>query len=258
MNRVCSVQLALFSLLCGLLFFIFPFPLFGQGQKPVFQFYMVKIDSVYDHAPPSKVSRLMEYYKPEMERRMMTVVGYAPQELRSFRPESPLSNFAVDALLAVARQYIPEPVDFSLTNFGGLRASLPGGDVRLYDIYTVFPFENELVILELEGKDVWELFSNFARTNRVEAVGNVKAVIENRKLAQLSIDGQPFDPNKRYRMATIDFLLGGGDSVAALKNAVSVIDTGLMIRDVVVQYISMLKSEGKDISAAIDGRIVTK
>jgi len=234
---------------------LLPFALFGQERKPVFQFSMVKIDSTYNHATPPKFSRLIEVYRPEMERRMMAVVGYAPKEMRSFRPESPLSNFAVDALLAVAGRYTQEPIHFSLTNFGGLRSSLPKGEVRLYDIYAIFPFENELVILELEGKDVWELFSNFARTNRVEAVGNVKAVIENRKLIELSIAGQPFDPNKRYRMATIDFLLGGGDSVAALKNATAVIETGLMIRDVVVEYISMLKSEGKSIEAEIEGRV---
>ena len=249
---ICPSSLALSSFF---LFLFLSFPLLGQEQKQRFQFSMVRIDSVYDHALPSKVSHLMEYYRPEMELRMMTVVGCAPREMRAFRPESPLSNFAVDALLSVAQKYIQEPVDFSLTNFGGLRASIPEGEVRLYDIYAVFPFENALVLIELEGKDVWELFSNFAQRNRVEAVGNVKVAVENGKVVQLTIAGKPFDPNRRYRLATIDFLLGGGDSVAALKNAVSVLDTGIMIRDVVVEYISMLKSEGKEIAASVDGRI---
>jgi len=238
-----------------LLFLIVSSALWGQEQKINFGFSVVRIDSVYDAAPPTGVSMLMERYKPEMERRMMTVVGYAPHEMRSFRPQSPLSNFAADALLAVAQLHSKTPVDFSLTNFGGIRASFPQGDVRVYDIYAVFPFENTLVILDLEGKDVQELFHNFALRNRVEAVGNVSAEIQNGSIRQLWIAGQPFDPNKRYRVATIDFLLGGGDSVAALKNAVKIQDTGVMIRDVVLQYIALLKSEGKDIEAPIDGRI---
>jgi len=239
-----------------LLFFPLTAPaVWGQEQKVAFGFAMMRIDSTYDVVPPVKVSRLMDFYRPEMERRMMEVVGYAPDEMRSFRPESPLSNFAADALLTVAQQYTQSPVDFSLTNFGGLRASFPKGEVRLYDVYAVFPFENTLVILDLEGKDVQELFDNFARRNRMEAVGNVEVEIENGKVRQLWIAGVPFDPDRRYRVATIDFLLDGGDGVAALKKAVGVEETGVMIRDVVAQYISMLQREGKEVAASVDGRV---
>jgi len=247
MNRI--------TFLCLFLFLFASSPIWGQEQKLRFEFSMVQIDSTYQIALPTKTAQLMEYYRPEMERRMMEVVGYAPQEMRSFRPQSPLSNFAADALLIMAQQYIKAPVDFSITNFGGLRASFPKGEVRLYDVYAVFPFENTLVILDLEGKDVWELFQNFARRNRVEALGNVRVEIKSGAISQLWIAGQPFDMNKSYKVATIDFLLGGGDSVSALKNAVTVQHTGVMIRDVVLQYISMLKSEGKDVAALIDGRI---
>ena len=244
-----------FLLLSLLLFLHTASEVWGQESKFRFEFSMVQIDSTFDSTSPTPVSHLMGRYRSEVESRMMTVLGFAPQEMRSFRPESPLSNFAADALLQVAQLYTVEPVDFSITNFGGLRASFPKGEVRLYDVYAVFPFENTLVILELEGKDVQELFDHFARRNRVEAVGNIKAEIENGTITQLLIAGVPFDPDRRYRVATIDFLLGGGDGVAALRNAVSVEDTGIMIRDVVVHYISMLKSEGKEIIASIEGRI---
>ena len=248
----------IFMLPVALLVFLFSSPLLGQEQKPRFQYSIVPIDSLFDHAPPSKVSRLMAYYTPEMERRMNTVVGNAPKEMRAFRPQSPLSNFAADALLAVASELTGEQIDFSLTNFGGLRASIPQGEVRLYDIYAVFPFENALVILEMEGKGVEGLFKNFAQQNRMEAVGNVQVEIEKGKIVEMMIAGSPFDSSKRYKVATIDFLLGGGDNVAALKNAISVIDTGVMIRDVVVRYISMLKKEGKAVEAFVDGRIVVR
>ena len=229
--------------------------LWGQERTVRFYFSMVRIDSTFDAAPPTRVSSIMAYYQPEMEHRMKTVVGYAPQEMRSFRPESPLSNFAADALLYVAQQNNREPIDFSITNFGGLRTSFPKGEVTLYDVYSVFPFENTLVILEMEGKDVQELFDNFARRGYVEAVGNVAVEISNRAVDKLMIAGAPFDPGRRYQVATIDFLLGGGDGVAALKNAVTVKETGITIRDAVLLYISMLQSKGKDLDTAIDGRV---
>jgi len=238
-----------------LLSLLFLSTVWGEGQSLQFQFSMVKIDTTFEAAPPTKVSQLMARYRPEMERRMMTVLGHAPREMRAFRPESPLSNFAADALLAVANQISQEPVDFSLTNFGGLRASFPKGEVRLYDVYAVFPFENTLVILEMEGKDVAALFHTFAQRNRMEAIANVKIEIENGKVQNLWIANAPFDPDRRYRVATIDFLLGGGDSVSALKNAVEVQETGITIRDAVVQYISMLQSDGKEITTSIEGRV---
>jgi len=216
---------------------------------------MTRIDSTYDAAPPTQVAHLMEYYRPEMERQMMQVLGFAPVEMHAFRPQSPLSNFAADALLAVAQRHTQSPIDFSITNFGGLRASFPRGEIRLYDVYAVFPFENTLVIIDLKGTDVEELFNNFARRNRVEALGNVEVEITDGTISKLLIAGQPFDPQRRYRVATIDFLLGGGDSVAAIRNAVAVEETGIMIRDAVVLYISMLQSQGKEIETSIDGRI---
>jgi 2',3'-cyclic-nucleotide 2'-phosphodiesterase (5'-nucleotidase family) len=219
---------------------------------------MTKIDTTVNATPPAKVVRLMDTYRPKMTKKMMEVVGFAPVELRSFRPQSPLSNFAVDALWNIAQKYSDEPVDFSVTNFGGLRASFPKGDVRLYDIYAVFPFENTLVIIDLDGKEVKALFDRFVSGNRWEALGNVEVEVTKGKISKLMIAGAPFDVNRRYRVATIDFLLGGGDGVAALQKAVKIQETGVMLRDVVIQYISMLQSEGREIDTTIDKRIVIK
>jgi 5''-nucleotidase/2'',3''-cyclic phosphodiesterase and related esterases len=228
----------------------------GAQEKQIqLKYTYTVMDSSFDVAPPTKVTKIMQRYRPLMENKMMAVVGYAPKALESDRPESLLSNFAADALLYVARGQENGNIDFALTNFGGLRASIPQGDVRLYDIYAVFPFENALVILDMEGTDVWKLFEAFAVRGRVEAVSGISIKIEKRKIKELLIGGKPFDPQKRYRVATIDFLLGGGDSVAALKNAVSVEYTGLMLRDVVLKYIEMRKAEGKDVGAEVGGRV---
>ena len=227
----------------------------AQEKQTQFKYTYTVMDASYDAAAPTKVAKIMQRYRPLMESKMMAVVGYAAEALEAGRPESRLSNFAADALLEVARWHENEDIDIGLTNFGGLRASIPQGDVRLYDIYAVFPFENALVILDMEGADVWKLFEAFAARGRIEAVSGISIKIENRKIKELLIGGQPFDPQKRYRVATIDFLLGGGDSVAALKNAVSVEYTGLMLRDVVLKYIEMRKAEGKDVGAEVGGRV---
>ncbi len=80
-------------------------------------------------------------------------------------------------------------VDFALTNFGGIRAALPAGNVRRYDIYSIFPFENYIVILDVKGSSVRRLFDSFAR-NRVEAMsGNVQLEIKGNQLKEALLEG---------------------------------------------------------------------
>ena len=59
-------------------------------------------------------------------------------------PESLLGNFVTDLCL---RQY-SNIADICVMNNGGLRSNLTKGEITRGDIYTLMPFENELVILE--------------------------------------------------------------------------------------------------------------
>lgn len=178
-----------------------------------------------------QIQAIYERYTPQLRAEMGAVVGYTTQEMRSYGPESPLSNFAADALFSIARRkYGDDGVDFAFTNFGGLRSPFPKGNVTLYDVFSTFPFENALVIVSLKGSHVRQLFEAFAKA-RPEAVSNVRFAIADRQIASLTINGAPLDENRIYKIATIDFLLSGGDKVTALKDNEHVEFTGITIRD---------------------------
>jgi 2',3'-cyclic-nucleotide 2'-phosphodiesterase (5'-nucleotidase family) len=215
----------------------------------------ILMDSTYNSPKEPVVKGIIDFYKPEMDSLMQGVLGYSSVEMRSSRPESLLSNFAVDALLEFAQKISNKKVDFSLTNFGGIRAALPAGPVRRYDIYSIFPFENYVVILDLTGASVKKLFDSFA-SNKVEAMSyNVHLEIKGGVLINALIDGAQIDDSKIYRIATIDFLLGGGDNVVALKEAVAVEETGLLIRDAIFYKISELNKKGQNISSSFTNRV---
>ena len=112
------------------------------------------------------------------------------------------------------------------------------------------------MILDLEGKYVRMLMENFAKRARVEAMGGVRLKIDHNQLVECTVAGEPIDDSRIYKVVTIDFLLGGGDSVYALKYATKVEDTGLFMRDVVINHIKALTAEGKKIEAQKDGRAV--
>jgi len=168
-----------------------------------------------------------------------------------------LSNFAADALLEEARSLTENgDVDLALTNFGGLRATIPAGDIKRYHIFATFPFENCLVILDMPGKSIRELFESFA-SRRVEAFSHtVKMVAKDKVLTTLLINGEPVDDNRIYRLATIDFLLDGGDSMSMLKDAVATEFTGIVLRDIMISYIQKQTKAGKNIAIYITNRAV--
>ena len=217
----------------------------------------ILMDSTFNHPEEPVVKAIIGKYKPSLDSKMQEVIGVSEREMRSSRPESLLSNFAVDALQEFAGSKSDRPVDFALTNFGGIRASLPGGNVRLYDVFSIFPFENYVVILDMEGKSVRKLFESFAR-NRVEAFSdNVRLIIdeEDGEIEELLINGSKLDEKRVYRVATIDFLLSGGDNVVALKDAIAVEETGALIRDAIIEKIKKQTERGEKITSSITGRV---
>jgi 2',3'-cyclic-nucleotide 2'-phosphodiesterase (5'-nucleotidase family) len=219
--------------------------------------YRVLMDTTeYQNKASAPIREIINTYSPELNKKMNQVVGYTTTEMRSYYPESPLSNLAGDALLAIARRhYGLDNVDFALTNFGGIRTSFPKGDLTLYYVYAAFPFENSLVLVSLKGSRVRELFESFA-AHRVEVLSGVSLKIDDHRITQLLINGEPLDNERIYHIASIDFLLQGGDRMTMLKNNLGVDYSGLTLRDVILQYINVFTTNGEPIPARTDRRVV--
>ncbi|MBV6455190.1 MAG: hypothetical protein LMBGKNDO_00051 [Bacteroidales bacterium] len=212
--------------------------------------------SAYQAKASKAVKQIIDTYSPELNRKMGEVVGYTTMAMDSYPPESPLSNMAADALLAIAkRHYGLDKVDFALTNFGGIRTSFPKGDLSLYYVYAAFPFENSLVLVALKGTQVKALFEIFARSH-AEALAGVRFRADNRKITKLLINGLPLDEDRVYYLATIDFLLSGGDRMTALRENLGVDYSGITLRDVILEYIGVFTKNGEPIPARKDGRVV--
>jgi len=247
MNRNCLIIVILFFM---------SIPSLLSAQNFSYKAEMVRMDSVWDKNNNLQIERIIGEYKPEMDRIMQEVIGFSEFEMQSGRPESLLSNFAADALLEESRDLSEREVDFALTNFGGLRATIPAGEIKRYHIFSTFPFDNYIVILDLPGKAVREMFESFA-ARRVEAFSHtVKMVAKDRSLTSLLINGEAIDDSKIYRVATIDFLLGGGDSMRALKSAVAIEETGVVLRDAYVNYVKKKTAKEENIGVYITNRAV--
>ena len=182
------------------------------------------------------------------------VVGYSPEAMRSHAPESPLSNWYADLLMSQCERITGQKVDLSLANFGGVRVAMPKGEVTVDDIRSMFPFKNYITLVRMRGDKLEELFRWMA-SSQWQIVGGVHIEADASGLKKVEVGGQPIDPSGIYNIATINFLLRGGDGFYLERDAVSVTVTQVDQFTAVMNHLEELSSKGEPISASCDGRI---
>ena len=210
---------------------------------------------VYKEGSVVKVAELLIAAQPEMAF-VKEYIGYSPREVdRSVRPQTELSNLIVDRIMAKTAEITGKKIDVGITNFGGIRVDLPQGEVVLDDILSMLPFENYLCYVQLKGSDLRALYKQFAET-RMQVVGGVELTVKDNQLVDVKVGGKPRDDNALYGLATIDFLLDGGDDVFCARNAQDLIVTKTLVRDSLLPYLRELTAAGKQIEYHLDNRVV--
>jgi len=149
-----------------------------------------------------------------------------------------------------------------LPNGGGIRASIGAGDVTVGDIYNVLPFDNTLVVVELMGMDIIDALEHSVRLWPEQSGGFLQVsgisfefvpdALPGGRVINVKVGDNAISAGRYYLVATNDFLAAGGDGYDTLKNSKLVADTGIMLRDVVVDYFL----ENGDVKEPEAGRIV--
>ncbi len=168
--------------------------------------------------------------------------------------ECALYDWFVDVMMKATEDSTGRKVDIGFTNRGGVRTDMPEGVILYDDIMSMFPFKNYLVYLSLYGRDVRVILEQMAST-KVQIIGGVRITVKDGKLVSATVDGEPLDDDRLYGVATINFLLDGGDGYFIGKNAVERIDCNGYIYDVMIPYVKSLTAAGKPVEYQTDGRI---
>ena len=224
------------------------------GAQFTYKWTPVPMDSTWDTMKDFRATQTIEKYSAQVAP-LQEIIGYSEDEYDRHRPESGLSNFAADVIKAIAEKKTGDKVDIALTNFGGIRTSLPKGAVRVYDIFSIFPFDNYLVTFDIKGSDLRRFLDQMIARRRVEALSGVEMVITGRQADKLFVAGAPIDDERIYKFATINFLMDGGDGVVLSDVAFNRKDTGVWIRDAIVEYLREQMARGEKIVLQPDGRV---
>lgn len=205
----------------------------------------------------ARTARVVLDAQPAMAR-VKDVIGYSTESMESGYPESALSNWFVDILMDKVEKLAGKKVDIGIVNFGGIRIDMPEGDILLDDMLSMFPFKNQLVYVEQTGRQIRAILEGMA-AGRFQVLGGVRVVAEDGRLVSAEIDGSPIEDDKVYGLATISFLLGGGDGLSLDHNAVSLtVFKDVDVIDAILEHVYAETAAGRPIGYHTDGRVVIK
>ena len=205
----------------------------------------------------AKTARYVMDAQPAMAK-VKEVVGYSPEIMGKDYPEGKLSNWAIDIIMSNVQELSGKSVHMGILNFGGIRADIPQGDVTLDDMKSIFPFKNYVVYLEMKGSEVRKILESMA-AGHFQVLGGVKVVAENRQLVSAELGGEPIDDDKVYGVASISFLLNGGDGLALEESAISVQHfRDVDVIDVIMAFVRAEKAAGRPLTKELDGRVIVR
>ena len=174
--------------------------------------------------------------------------------------ETNLGDLITDALRDRA------DADIAFANAGGLRADLKAGDITYRAVKTVFPFDNDMAVIEVSGAQVldaleWSVhslpdeFGGFLQISGISfrfdptivspCVQDDNGMFDHitpdipRRVQSVMVNGEPLDLQKTYRLAGIDYLLlNDGDGYTMFRNSTVVAMDSQKADQILIEYIT--------------------
>lgn len=178
------------------------------------------------------LSSFIEPYRDSLALEMGRVIAYASDDFTNERPVGTLGNFVVDQTMQyVINKKLAQRDDYiCIMNYGGLRAPINKGDVKVGDVYKLMPFDNTIVLLKLPAKRMDEI-ANYLRSSGGEPIGGFQLTSESYNLSENK------ELNDTLYVITTDYLANGGDRMNFLKNSYDKVDTGIFLRDILLEMV---------------------
>uniref|UniRef100_UPI0025F6E633 5'-nucleotidase C-terminal domain-containing protein n=1 Tax=Roseinatronobacter sp. TaxID=1945755 RepID=UPI0025F6E633 len=145
--------------------------------------------------------------------------------------------------------------------------SMGAGTATLGDVLTVLPFQNTLYTLEVSGatllaalehgvNDVEEGAGRFPQVAGIRFKLDLSVPPNSGRVSDVEVMGAegwaPLEPDETYGLVTNNFMAGGGDGYAMLRDSgMNGYDTAIDLAEVLARYLS----ESEPFAPVLDGRI---
>ena len=178
----------------------------------------------------STILAIITPYQVKIEDQMNEVLTYTKNDLEKGKPQSTIGNFVTDLCLNYADAHI------CVMNNGGLRTTISKGEITRGKLYELMPFENELVVLELNKDDYIGLLNYIGSRGGEPFSGITIAINKDGKILSNSWPVN-FEKGEKVRVLTSDYLANGGDEMSFFHEKEQQ-KVGLKLRDAIIDYCS--------------------
>ena len=164
-----------------------------------------------DYGEDEFVAQEVAQLRQQARNQMTHTVGKTQEELTgNLQKESALGDWAADCLRKWAK------ADAAVLNSSSMRASLPKGPVTQYDLYTLYPYNDNVTYLTIKGDALLSALEkglsvpdNFAQISGLKIKYRPTAPA-GKRIVSAQIKGAPITPSATYRVAVTDHMLAGG------------------------------------------------
>lgn len=172
--------------------------------------------------------------------------------------ETNLGDLCADAYRAISG------ADIAFVNGGGIRDSIPAGDITYEQIIAVHPFGNALCVVETTGQEILDALEMSVRHVPDETGGFLQVsgltfevnmgvessvvvddadmfveVAGDRRVQNVLVGGEPIDPEATYTLASHNYMLkSGGDGYTMFADNVLLQDEVMLDNQVLINYIT--------------------
>ncbi|RSD26748.1 bifunctional 2',3'-cyclic-nucleotide 2'-phosphodiesterase/3'-nucleotidase [Mesobacillus subterraneus] len=204
--------------------------------------------------PDAEIKAMLDRYVDDVAPILNEVIGYTPNYIS--RTANAAGESAMGNLIADAMRW-QTGTDFAFMNSGGVRGDINEGEITWKEAFTVQPFGNDLVKMNVTGAQIKELLEQqWGSKVRIMPLSGLKVTYDETRAAGDRIvsvvknDGTPLAMDQKYSITVNNYMAGGGDGYAILATitdrTIDVVDL-----DALVNYLKAHES----VDPKVEGRV---
>lgn len=196
---------------------------------------IISVDSRLDSCVDPAWNEPLKPYRHGVDSLLNQRVGSIPVSLE--KDSEALLNLVGDFVKSRGDALSDCQVDLAIINKGGIRCGLPKGSVTQGRLMMMMPFENSVLVMDIKGSDLLEALDVMCSRRGDGVSREVNATMNpDGHCSAVSIGGKALNPDKIYRIATIDYLANGGDYMTPLTRGTVVSRSSNLLYDDMIEW----------------------
>ena len=172
--------------------------------------YLIPVDSK-KYPAAERTSKLINQYRAQYPELLEVIANMKQPAMRLYNQESTIGNLLTDFMRSASKS------DIAFLNSGAIRADLNAGPVTLEQLINVYPFPDNLTVVELNGKQVRELIEySLTLPYGVGQISGLKIQFDStqpemQRLVSIQLGNTELVDTQKYTVSTSAYVAKGGD-----------------------------------------------